>query len=114
MEGDGSWLNRFDESEGERGWEDGTAGTGPGGIEGRWGRNCCRAGRLGLGGKGWGGMLWGQDLAAGEENGARMRPVETGKVLGGVGGPGMGPGGAGRMLGGGRGKLVAGGEGELE
>ena len=32
-------------------------------------------------------MLWGQDLASGEENGARMRPVETGKVLGGVGGP---------------------------
>ena len=84
MEGDGSWLNRFDEIEGERGWEGRTAGTGLGGMEGRWGRTCCGAERLGLGGKGGGGMLWGQDLAAGGENGAWMRPVETGKVLGGV------------------------------
>ena len=35
-----------------------TAGTGPGGMEGRWGRNWCRAGRLGLGGKGGGGRIW--------------------------------------------------------
>ena len=62
MEGYGSWLNRFDESEGERGWEGRTAGTGPGGLEGRWGSNCCRAKRLGLGGKGGGkcyeGRIW--------------------------------------------------------
>ena len=43
MNGDGSWLNRFDESEGKRGWEGRTVGTGPGGMEGRWGGNCCRA-----------------------------------------------------------------------
>ena len=73
-----------------------TAGTGPGGMGGRWGRECY-GGRIwlleGKMERGWG--LWGQ-----------VRCWEGG-------GSGMGPGGAGRMLGGGRGKLVAGGEGEL-
>ena len=55
-------------------------------MGGGWGRNCCGAGRLGLGGKGGGGMLLGQELAAGGENGAWMGSVGTGKVLGGGGG----------------------------